>query len=391
MLFFSPLRFIEYQLYSQSFWIVYTIYSFGFAIVLTLLAARGVRIEKYDMAKNQKSQRKLVAQILLPPMYYWLISVFLVNMFHVFELFDFSHLLQMWQFNVFIVLICIAVFIIYAFRDGFMGLKFVTQKSDWDSNMSNVNANAAHASHVLNTHTINMKSSIYLLEVYNKVPENNNCVKVSERLKILSNSISYLEDHFDRIKHHSQSITLKNESASRVMGMLKDAETAVRSIYQGISATISVSEEDAWWCDRVHMTEVFINIIKNAAEAMSGNGKIEITGVYGKAQLKHKYQLRFKDHGDGIDTDRVEDIFKPFSTSKSKEKNLGLGLSYCRNVVIAHGGRIFVAESVRGKGTTIGIDFPSKRVRSGSAFVERGKLKVESLEASGGGQAAVER
>ena len=85
--------------------------------------------------------------------------------------------------------------------------------------------------------------------------------------------------------------------------------------------------------------------------------------MYNKTQLKFKYQLLFRDHGCGIDTDKVDDIFKPYSTSKNKDKNFGLGLSYCRNVIIAHSGRILVTESIPGKGTTIGIDFPARRVR----------------------------
>jgi len=153
----------------------------------------------------------------------------------------------------------------------------------------------------------------------------------------------------------------------KVADMLGDAEATVRDIYPNISAAIDVPEEDALFCDRIHVTEVFVNIIKNAAEAMGEKGMIGITGKYNKAQLKYKYQLQFEDSGEGIDTDRVADVFKPYSSSKNREKNLGLGLSYCRNAIIAHGGRIFVVESVRGEGTTIGIDFPSRRVRCSAA------------------------
>jgi len=360
---FPPLHFIEFQLSSKLFWATYTAYNFGFAFLHTFLASRGIRIEMKMKSKGQKNVKLHVVRVLMPPMFYWLVSVFAVHLLNIFGLLDLTRLLDLWQFNVFIVLICIVIIIISVFRDGFMGLKFVTQQSDWDTHMSSINLNAANAIHVLNTHTVNMKSSIYLLGKYNESPRAGSSEKVSERLEILSNSITYLENYFDRIKFHTQSIVLKDESWWRVTEMLGEAETSVRSIYPGVSAAISVPEEDALFCDRVHVTEVFVNIIKNAAEAMRESGAIEITGEYNKAQLRYKYQLQFRDHGGGIDTDKVEDVFKPYSTSKNKEKNLGLGLSYCRSVIIAHGGRIYVTESVQGEGTTIGIDFPARRAK----------------------------
>jgi len=73
LFFFSPLRFREYQLNNQLFWIIYTIYNFSFAIALNALVARGVGIDKRSAIKNQKNQKKQAALILLPPLYYWLI------------------------------------------------------------------------------------------------------------------------------------------------------------------------------------------------------------------------------------------------------------------------------------------------------------------------------
>jgi len=363
LFFFPPLRFRELQLTSRAFWVVYTVYNFFYAFVLTGMASRGVRIERQNTVRTQKNLKLHVARILLPPMFYWLVSIFVVHLLNIFGLFELSRYLDIWQFNVFIVLLCIIIFITSAFRDGFMGLKIVTQKSDWHSNMSNINLNAAHAIHVLNTHTVNMKSSIYLLEKYNRqTPDCEYSGKVSERLEILSKSISYLEDYFDRTKSHTESISLKGEAPWKVAEMLCVAASAVRDIYPGLSVEINVLAPDALFCDRVHMTETFVNIIKNAAEAMQGAGAVEIAGALNKTPLKRHYKLQFRDHGDGIDTGSVDDVFRPYSSSKNKDKNLGLGLSYCRSVVIAHGGRIFVEESVRGAGTVIGINFPARRV-----------------------------
>jgi signal transduction histidine kinase len=105
------------------------------------------------------------------------------------------------------------------------------------------------------------------------------------------------------------------------------------------------------------MTEVFSNILINAAESMRTKGTIEITGAYEKSA----YRLSFKDNGSGMDDDALKKIFEPYFTMKSTEKNFGLGLTYCKNVIEKHGGGI-KAKSSRGSGTTIIILFPLKRV-----------------------------
>ena len=79
-----------------------------------------------------------------------------------------------------------------------------------------------------------------------------------------SKSISYLEDYFDRTKSHTASISLKDESVWMVSEMLRVAVSSVRDIYPGISVEINVSDADTLYCDRVHMTEVFVNIIKKS-------------------------------------------------------------------------------------------------------------------------------
>ena len=376
LLFFSPDSYKNYQETSKIFWVVLTIYNFGYGIAITLLGLRGIKIEKKSIEKKHKNPRKQIAQIMFLPMYYWLISIFIVHLFNIFQWFDLKKYRDVWMFDIIIVFICIATFIISAFKDGFMGLKLVTQKSDMDAYMSSINANASNAKHVLNTHTVNMKSSIYLLEVYNNSAEDNR-EKISERLDILLDSITYLEDYFDRIMQHSQNIQLKDESWRKTKDLLKEAEESIKNIYPQVSTMISVNAEVELFCDKVHMTEVFVNIIKNAAEAMHEKGTIEITGIYTKTRLKNKYQLRFKDNGDGIDNDKVKDIFTPHATTKNKDKNLGLGLAYSRNVITAHSGNIFVAESIRGKGTTIEIDFPPRRVRETSN--QQGKKPTRNM------------
>lgn len=356
LFFYSPLRFWEYQFHVLTFWIIYTVYNFAFAAVVTFFVVKGCRKEKKIVlgeSKNTRGQRKQVALALLPPLYYWLISVFIPNTLDIKELFE------LWELGVFIILISIAIFIIMALKDGFMGLKLVSQNYNWNTNnslMSLINLNAEYASHFLKSQTANMNISTHLLMEHLSDSDNN--TEAKEYLEIISRSLSAMEEYFDRIKLLSQIIQLKDENYFQLSSLIRDAARVSLNGKHWISLSVDVPDEVFLLCDRVHITEVFVNIISNAADAVSDSGAVTISGK----TFRSKYRLQFTDNGAGIVRDVLVDIFEPLISTKSKDKNTGLGLSYCRNVIMKHNGKIS-AKSAPGEGTSIIIDFPVKRIR----------------------------
>jgi PAS domain S-box-containing protein len=91
--------------------------------------------------------------------------------------------------------------------------------------------------------------------------------------------------------------------------------------------------------DRVQLQQVVLNLIVNACDAMSGmpvdDRKLVVTTV----DEGHVVHLTVSDSGTGIKSDVVDAVFEPFVTSK--ENGLGLGLTICRSIVDAHGGRLW--------------------------------------------------
>jgi signal transduction histidine kinase len=103
--------------------------------------------------------------------------------------------------------------------------------------------------------------------------------------------------------------------------------------------------------DTDKMKRVFINIIKNAIDAMIDGGKLTINSE----KINGNVKITFADTGLGISEENLKKLFGPLFTTKAK--GMGLGLAICKRIAEAHGGRVSV-ESVVNKGTTFTITVP---------------------------------
>ncbi|ARA84879.1 ATP-binding protein [Bacillus paralicheniformis] len=102
------------------------------------------------------------------------------------------------------------------------------------------------------------------------------------------------------------------------------------------------------------LKQVFLNILKNAIEAMEdAEGFITIRSYYEKDSVF----ITFEDQGKGISKDVLEKLGEPFYTTK--EKGTGLGLMVTFKIIENHGGSIHF-ESEEGKGTTVKLKLPIK-------------------------------
>jgi two-component system, NtrC family, nitrogen regulation sensor histidine kinase GlnL len=106
------------------------------------------------------------------------------------------------------------------------------------------------------------------------------------------------------------------------------------------------------------LKQVFLNLIKNASQAIKGKGEVEITTRWlteHKLKGQNSMAAEIKDSGEGIPGDSLDKIFNPFYTTKKEGSGLGLFLAY--QIIAKHGGAIFV-ESELGEGTVVKVYLP---------------------------------
>jgi signal transduction histidine kinase len=109
--------------------------------------------------------------------------------------------------------------------------------------------------------------------------------------------------------------------------------------------------------DRDELTQVFINLIGNAADAMPHGGRLVVSTEVRRQDDVTYVSAQVADTGTGIAAELRNQIFESFFTTKPEGKGTGLGLTITRDIVKNHEGTIEV-DSVVGKGTTMTVNLP---------------------------------
>jgi signal transduction histidine kinase len=111
--------------------------------------------------------------------------------------------------------------------------------------------------------------------------------------------------------------------------------------------------------DPAQMTQVLVNVVVNAIQAMSGGGKLTIQTRASKKAVS----LTIRDTGTGMDENIKKQVFLPFFTTKDIGEGTGLGLAVVHGIVSSHGGSIDVTSEL-GKGTTFEVILPTAEPRN---------------------------
>ena len=346
MLIYNPLNIRYYQLNDRVFWYVLTAFNVGYGIIYTVLMLSSFLGERNTQARNQKRR---VAILILPALWYWLITIFIIHSLNIKSLFE------LWQGNAYIIGTAILFYIVMAFREGMMGIRLRGESYQWNTDMHMINKSMQFTGHLLKNELAKMDWCVDHLRKKHLVEHQ----PLPDEIEIISRSLVHIQSLTQKTMLYSGPITLKEEKWP-LRDIIKESLDMV-GVFLGDQVSIKVDGSEGWvlYGDKSHLIEVFNNLLQNAADAVNHRGEIEIDCY--KDRKKPYFAIAIHDNGEGIARENIQSIFEPYFTTKNTDKNYGLGLSYCMNVIRKHNGYIEV-RSGPNMGTTFTLFIPSKRI-----------------------------
>jgi len=188
--------------------------------------------------------------------------------------------------------------------------------------------------------------------------------QVGEALNAVVDDADRAGEILDRIRDHIKKAPPRKERVDlnqAITDVIALAQGAI--VKNGVSVQIRLAEElPHVQADRVQIHQVILNLILNAVEAMSlfkkgvrelaiSTEQLEASGVV----------VAVRDSGPGIDPKNLDRVFDAFFTTKSS--GVGMGLSICRSIIHAHGGRLWAGVNMP-RGATFQFTLPNAEERS---------------------------
>jgi two-component system sensor kinase FixL len=165
--------------------------------------------------------------------------------------------------------------------------------------------------------------------------------------------------HVENLIASARKMMRPAEAIKTVTNLRSAVDEAVRLATLGVpdpnlNIRVLVSHDLEVMANEVQLTQVMLNLIRNALEAMAGQERQRLSIIGWRDGRKVRIDL--KDTGPGIADNVRPLLFTPMQSAKTGAA--GMGLSISRTVMEAHGGHIWAEDAVGG-GTTICLDLPA--------------------------------
>jgi PAS domain S-box-containing protein len=173
--------------------------------------------------------------------------------------------------------------------------------------------------------------------------------KEKEIMDIVDKSVEHANKIVSSLLEYSAEIRLEIEQCSPKE--LLDYVLLMAQVPERIRVVDRTNCEPTIWIDVNKMERVFLNLIKNAFDAVPERGTLQVNSKL----VGENVEITFADDGVGMSEQTLAKIFSPLFTTKAQ--GMGFGLAICKRIVEAHCGKISV-ESALGKGTSFTITLP---------------------------------
>ncbi len=182
----------------------------------------------------------------------------------------------------------------------------------------------------------------------------------TDKVNDIENTVDRMADIVKSLKNLSRKSGVIAQCEFPIKDIIDEVLTLsqMRMTSQGIRLVIDLTHPSlnlTMTGDRIQLSEVLLNLITNAADALEGNQNPEIKISFG--EKSGNCAIRVRDNGTGVPDSIKDKIFEAFYTTKEEGKGTGLGLSIAKKIMLAHKGDLVLETT---KPTTFAIILPVK-------------------------------
>jgi PAS domain S-box-containing protein len=178
--------------------------------------------------------------------------------------------------------------------------------------------------------------------------------------KQVARLVAIISDLLDISKIQAGKFEL-NQTTISLRSIIKESVDSARQLSTTHEIEYKIPNEELFlYVDATKINQVLLNILSNAIKYSPNNKEIELNAE----RFGDEVEISISDHGRGIPKEHLDQVFTQFyrvAPNNNQIEGLGLGLYLCKEYVEAHHGKIW-AESEVGKGTTMHITLPIKKV-----------------------------
>jgi signal transduction histidine kinase len=265
---------------------------------------------------------------------------------------------DIWRFNTVAIITTSFLFLFVSIRYGILGAKLKLEREQLAGTIRSVTSGTMILSHTIKNE-IN-KMSVCMVNIKSSAqPPNPNLAGINENIQFVYDSLEYLSLMVKQIQNQMEEILITKKPINPAVQADKTIELLAPLIRKkNIKIVNLINPGTQIFADGLHLQEVFNCIVKNSIEALKPNGTINLEIL----EEKKSNTIIIRDNGFGISKDNLSHVLEPFFTTKSRQKNFGLGLTYCYSVMQKHDGNLEI-ESEENIGTTVLLTFPIPKIQ----------------------------
>lgn len=193
--------------------------------------------------------------------------------------------------------------------------------------------------------------------------------KTQSKLNIIAEEVQRLENLLGELREYYLARTLNLEEMD-ILGLLQEVYDLVKDDCERkkIGTQFKRPEKSVMiQGDKDKLKQVFLNLVKNAIDAMEQGGKLVIEPTLSRDEI----EITIKDNGCGIPEEHREKIFSPFFTTK--RHGTGLGLNISKSIIEDHDHSAMTLKSEEGKGTSFTVTLPLFKAGTEGVITKNGK------------------